>query len=60
MEWLERLTYQTVALDTAPLIYFIEDHPRYSQIVIPCVSFFSLPSSTWQRLLKSSASFIPI
>lgn len=35
MEWVEHLTYQTVALDTAPLIYFIEEHPGYSPIIIP-------------------------
>jgi predicted nucleic acid-binding protein len=35
MEWLEQLTYQTVALDTAPLIYFIEEHPLYLPIVVP-------------------------
>lgn len=29
MEWLNPLLGHTVGLDTAPLIYFIEKHPRY-------------------------------
>ena len=31
MGWVERLHNKVVGLDTAPLIYFIEDHPGYSQ-----------------------------
>ncbi len=30
MEWVERLHDKVVGLDTAPLIYFIEDHPRFA------------------------------
>ena len=29
MEWLNDLQGRTVALDTAPLIYFIEENPNY-------------------------------
>jgi predicted nucleic acid-binding protein len=29
MEWIASLRGTTVCLDTAPLIYFIEEHPRY-------------------------------
>ena len=29
MEWLEALRGTVVALDTAPLIYLIEEHPTY-------------------------------
>lgn len=29
MEWVDGLRGQLVALDTAPLIYFIEEHPAY-------------------------------
>ncbi len=35
MEWLERLKNATVALDTAPLIYFIEKHPIFHPLVRP-------------------------
>ena len=33
MEWLRSLSGQTVGLDTAPLIYFIERHPLYFAVV---------------------------
>jgi predicted nucleic acid-binding protein len=35
MEWIERLKGRIVGLDTAPLIYFIERHPRYLPLVRP-------------------------
>ena len=35
MEWLESLRGTIVGLDTAPLIYFIEAHPRYLPLVRP-------------------------
>jgi hypothetical protein len=35
MEWIERLKGTIVGLDTAPLIYFIERHPRYLPLVRP-------------------------
>ncbi|HAI68945.1 MAG TPA: PIN domain nuclease [Gammaproteobacteria bacterium] len=36
MEWVKALqSGQIVALDTAPLIYFIEEHPTYLPIVAP-------------------------
>jgi len=35
MEWIDALRGQLVALDTAPLIYFIEEHPDYLPIVLP-------------------------
>jgi len=35
MEWLETLRDTVVALDTAPLIYFIEENPAYLPIVRP-------------------------
>ena len=33
MEWLNLLTGKIVGLDTAPLIYFIEQNPKYITIV---------------------------
>lgn len=35
MEWVDELRGQLVALDTAPLIYFIEEHPAYCSVVAP-------------------------
>lgn len=35
MEWLDSLRGTVVGLDTAPLIYFIEAHPRYLPLVRP-------------------------
>lgn len=35
MGWLEALEGQIVGLDTAPLIYFIEEHPSYLPLVEP-------------------------
>jgi predicted nucleic acid-binding protein len=35
MAWLETLTGQLIALDTAPLIYFLEEHPTYLPLVAP-------------------------
>jgi len=35
MGWLTNLYGTTVGLDTAPLIYFVEEHPAYLRIVDP-------------------------
>ncbi len=35
MGWLDDLIGQTVGLDTAPLIYFIEANPAYLPIIEP-------------------------
>lgn len=35
MGWLEKLYGTTVGLDTAPLIYFVEEHPTYLPLVDP-------------------------
>jgi predicted nucleic acid-binding protein len=35
MEWVRKLHGTTVGLDTAPLIYFIERHPKYLPFVYP-------------------------
>lgn len=31
MEWITHLNGKTIGLDTAPLIYFIEENPRYTK-----------------------------
>jgi hypothetical protein len=33
LEWVNDLTGKTIGLDTAPLIYFIEEHPDYLDAV---------------------------
>ncbi|RPI80039.1 MAG: type II toxin-antitoxin system VapC family toxin [Desulfobacteraceae bacterium] len=35
MEWVSQLYGKTVALDTAPLIYFIEENPTYQKLIHP-------------------------
>ena len=35
MEWVDRLSGKTVALDTAPLIYFIERKAPYINLLRP-------------------------
>lgn len=35
MEWLKELAGKTVALDTAPLIYFVEENPHFLNQVRP-------------------------
>ncbi len=35
MGWVEDLRGKTVGLDTAPLIYYIEDHPIYAELLAP-------------------------
>ncbi len=35
MEWVKRLYGATIGLDTAPLIYFVEEHPVYLPQVDP-------------------------
>ena len=35
MEWLESLSGQVIGLDTAPLIYFVEEHPKYLPTIRP-------------------------
>ncbi|MDR2945438.1 MAG: PIN domain-containing protein [Candidatus Adiutrix sp.] len=35
MNWIARLTGKTVALDSAPLIYFMERHPTFFESVWP-------------------------
>ena len=35
MGWVDRLKGKTVGLDTAPLIYFIEEHPDFFEAIAP-------------------------
>ncbi len=35
MGWLDTIKGQLIAIDTAPLIYFIEESPLYLPVVLP-------------------------
>ena len=51
MEWIDNLRGTTVAVDTAPLIYFVEDNPFWSPIVKPF--FEALDSGLFQALTST-------
>ncbi|XWK88936.1 MAG: PIN domain-containing protein [Phormidium sp.] len=50
MEWLIQLQGQVVGLDTAPLIYFIEENPAYLQITD---AFFEAMARSEFRVITS-------
>ncbi|HPD17049.1 MAG TPA: PIN domain-containing protein [Planctomycetota bacterium] len=35
MEWVSQLRGTVVGVDTAPFIYFMEDHPKYRPVLVP-------------------------
>ena len=35
MGWVDKIAGQLVVIDTAPIIYFIEEHPTYLPVVLP-------------------------
>ncbi|MDL2260461.1 type II toxin-antitoxin system VapC family toxin [Deltaproteobacteria bacterium OttesenSCG-928-K17] len=51
MDWLKRLTGKTVALDTAPLIYFVEENPYFLGCVRPL--FQALEQGTFTALTST-------
>jgi hypothetical protein len=69
MQWIRQLSGSTVAIDTAPFIYFIERHPIYltanpnqptafvlvfpSLVPRPCSLFPALPPHRHQHLSRS-------
>jgi hypothetical protein len=57
MEWLNLLTGKVVGLDTAPLIYFIEQNPKYITTVR---EFFKRYQSHIIIYLKKSDRFCVI
>jgi predicted nucleic acid-binding protein len=57
MEWIERLKGATVGLDTAPLIYFIERHPKYLPLVRP---FFEAMQSGEIRVVTSTLTLTEV
>jgi predicted nucleic acid-binding protein len=57
MEWLNSLSGQTVGLDTAPLIYFIERHPLYLPLVEP---FFEAVERGAVRVVTSTLTLTEV
>jgi len=57
MEWLKGLHGKVIGLDTAPLIYFIEDHPDYSQVIQP---FFNALANGDFQVITSTITFLEV
>jgi predicted nucleic acid-binding protein len=57
MEWVKRLYGQVVAIDTAPLIYFIEQHPGYIERVRP---FFASLAEGRFRAVTSTVTLLEV
>ncbi len=57
MEWLNLLTGKVVGLDTAPLIYFIEQNPKYITIVR---EFFSSVNRGEFRVITSTLTLTEV
>jgi predicted nucleic acid-binding protein len=57
VEWINNLYGHVVGLDTAPLIYFIEGHPRYLQTVTP---FFETLSQGEFRVVTSVITLLEV
>jgi predicted nucleic acid-binding protein len=57
VEWIEALRGSTVALDTGPLIYFIEEHPAYSHKLRP---FFEAAERGEFRIVTSFITLLEV
>ena len=57
MAWVERLRGAVVGLDTAPLIYFIEENPSYIDLVEP---FFVAVARGEIRVVTSVVTMIEV
>jgi predicted nucleic acid-binding protein len=57
MEWLKDLRNKIVGLDTAPLIYFIEENPGYLHVVQP---FFEAVAKGSFRTVTSSLTIAEV
>jgi predicted nucleic acid-binding protein len=55
--WVDGLRGQTIALDTAPLIYYIEEHPIYLPLVDP---FFDALDSGELRVVTSTMTLLEV
>ena len=57
MGWVKDLAGQTAALDSAPLIYFIEDHPLYS---VKLAELFEAAESGSVHLVTSTVTIAEV
>jgi len=57
MGWVEDLRGKTVGLDTAPLIFYIEDHPIYADLLAP---LFEAVKSGETRLVTSTVTLLEV
>lgn len=57
MGWVDSLKGKTVALDTAPLIYFIEEHPTYLPVVEP---FFRAMDEGQLTVITSTVTLLEV
>ena len=57
MEWIDSLKGRLVALDTAPLIYFIEKHPTYWATLHP---FFASMTRGDFRVITSVVTLLEV
>lgn len=57
MEWLTRLEGQVIGLDTAPLIYFIEQNPTYLEVVR---AFFRAMDQGYLRVVTSTLTLTEV
>ncbi len=55
MDWLTELDGKLVALDSAPLIYYMECHPKYGRLVDP---FFSAVQRGSIRIATSTLTLL--
>jgi predicted nucleic acid-binding protein len=57
MGWVDDLRGKTVGLDTAPLIYYIEDHPTYAPLLAP---FFEVVRAGETRIVTSTVTLLEV
>ena len=57
MEWVRKLQGQTVGIDTAPLIYYIEQHSDYIERVRP---FFTSLAQGHFRVVTSTVTLLEV
>jgi predicted nucleic acid-binding protein len=55
--WIDALKGKVVGLDTAPLIYFIEEHPHYAGVVDP---FFEALGRRELRVVTSTITLLEV
>ena len=57
MEWIEGLQGEIIGLDTAPLIYFIEENPAYLPVIDP---FFAALDRGEFRVVTSTVTLLEV